>query len=427
MLGGGTYVTQNKVLPGAYFQFISKAAASGSLADRGVVAMALDLDWGTDDKIITVTAGDFQKNCLNIFGYDYASDKLVALREVFLHARTLHLYKLTSGGTKAANAYATAVCGGVRGNDLKVVIKADVDEPTKFVVSLYLGATKVDEQTVSSASELKANDFVEWKTDATLTVTAGEALSGGTNGTSDATAHQTFLNKVEAYPDVNAIGYNGTDDTTTALYVAFAKRMRDEVGIKMQAVVHNHAGDSIACVNVKNQANLVPWVLGVVAGTPVNRSATNLLYDGELVVNAEYTQKELEACIKGGEFVLHQIGSEIHVLEDINSMVTITDEQGEVFKDNQTVRVIDGIATSIAKVFADKFIGKVPNNESGRVSLWSDIVKIHQELADIQAIEDFDAGDIVVAQGEAKKSVVVNSAVTVVNTMTKLYMKTVIG
>ena len=57
----------------------------------------------------------------------------------------------------------------------------------------------------------------------------------------------------------------------------------------------------------------------------------------------------------------------------------------------------------------------------------SDIVKIHQNLNDIQAIEGFESGDIVVAQGNEKKSVVVDSAITVVNTMTKLYMKTVVA
>ena len=427
MLGGGTYIKQNKVLPGAYFQFISKAAATSSLSERGVVAMAFDLNWGVDGAIFEVTAEAVQEDCLKIFGYDYSADEMKYIRELFLHANTLYLYKLTSNGVKASNDYATALYSGVRGNDLKVVIQKDVDEPSKFVVSLYLGTTKVDEQIVASASELVDNSFVEWKKEAELAVTAGVALTGGTNGTSDTNAHQTFLNKVEAYPTVNAIGYMGTDEATKALYVAFTKRMRDEVGIKLQAVVFNHAGDSIACVNVKNQVDLVPWVTGVVAGTEVNKSATNMLYDGELIVTTEYTQRELEAAIKAGEFVLHRIGTEVHVLEDINSMVTTSAEQGEVFKDNQTVRVIDSIATSIATVFASKYIGKVPNNESGRISLWSDIVKLHQELSDIQAIENFVSEDIEILQGESKKSVVVNSAITVVNTMTKLYMKTVIG
>lgn len=427
MLGGGTYIKQNKVLPGAYFQFISKATATSELSGRGVVAMALDLDWGVDGAIFEVSASDLQENCLKIFGYDYSANEMKNIRELFLHANTLYAYKLTSNGTKASNDFATALYSGIRGNDLKVVIQADVDEPTKFVVSLYFGTTKVDEQLVASAAELFANDFVEWKKDAVLEVTAGVALTGGANGTSDTTAHQTFLNKIEAYPNVNAIGYLGTDETTKALYVAFAKRMRDEVGIKLQVVLYGYAGDSIACVNVKNQVELVPWVTGVIAGTAVNRSATNMLYDGELIVNTDYTQKELEAAIKAGEFVLHQVGSEVHVLEDVNSMVTTSTEQGEIFKDNQTVRVIDSIATSIASVFASKYIGRVPNNESGRISLWSDIIKIHQELADIQAIEDFNSEDIEVLKGEGKKTVVVNSAITVVNTMTKLYMKTVVG
>ena len=427
MLGGGTYIKQNKVLPGAYFQFISKAATSSELLGRGVVAMGFDLNWGVDGAIFEVNSTAVQENCLKIFGYDYSADEMKYIRELFLHAKTIYVYKLTSGGTKASNDFATALYGGIRGNDLKVVIQKDVDEPTKFIVSLYLGTVKVDEQLVSNASELLPNDFVEWKKDAKLEVIAGVALAGGTNGTSDTNAHQTFLNKVESYPDVNAIGYFGTDDATKALYVAFAKRMRDEVGIKLQAVVYGHAGDSIACINVKNQVELVPWVTGVIAGTAVNRSATNILYDGELVVNTNYTQKELETAIKTGEFVLHQVGSDVHVLEDINSMITTSSEQGDVFKDNQTVRVIDSIATSIASVFASKYIGKVPNNESGRISLWSDIVRLHQELSDVQAIEGFVSEDIEVLQGESKKTVAVNSAITVVNTMTKLYMKTVVG
>lgn len=427
MLGGGTFVTQNKTLPGAYFQFISRATASAALSDRGVTAMALELNWGPDNTIFTVEASEFLKNSQKLFGYDYSADEMKYIRELFLHANTAHFYKLTSGEEKATNTFATAVYGGTRGNDLKVVIQNDVDNEEKFVVSLYLDTSKVDEQVVTSAAELADNDYVTWKKDAALSTTTGTALEGGANGKISNAAHQTFLDKIESYPDVNAIGYMGTDDATKGLYVEFAKRMRDEVGIKLQAVVFNKVADSIAAVNVKNQAELIPWVTGVVAGTAVNKSATNMKYDGELDVNTDYTQKQLEAALKAGEFVLHQVGTEVHVLEDLNSMVTTTDEQGEVFKDNQTVRVIDNIATSIAAVFAAKYLGKVPNNASGRTSFWSDIVKIHQKLNDIQAIEDFESGDITVDQGDTKKSVVVDSAITIVNTMTKLYMKTVIS
>ena len=426
-LGGGTYITQNKTLPGAYFQFVSRATANAELAERGVVGIALDLKWGADNKIITITASDFIKNSLKIFGYDYAADEMKDIRELFLHATKVHIYKLTSGGTQATNDYATAVCGGTRGNDLKVVIQKNIDDTSKFDVALYLGTTKVDAQTVTSAAELVANDFVTYKTDAILAETAGVSLAGGTDGTAEESAHQTFLDKLESFTDTNAIGYVGTDETTKALYVAYAKRMRDEIGIKIQAVVYGYAGDSIACVNVKNSADIVAWVTGVVAGTEVNKSATNMLYDGECDVNTEYTQAELEAAIKAGEFVLHSVNGEVRVLEDINSLVTLTDEQGEVFKDNQTVRVIDNIATSIASIFVNKYLGKVQNNDSGRTSLWSDVIKIHQNLANMGAIEGFETEDIIVEPGENKKSVQISGAITVVNTMTKLYMRTVVA
>ena len=45
-LGGGTFVTQNKVLPGSYINFVSLARASASLASgpfgQGAAAVQLD-------------------------------------------------------------------------------------------------------------------------------------------------------------------------------------------------------------------------------------------------------------------------------------------------------------------------------------------------------------------------------------------------
>ena len=46
----------------------------------------------------------------------------------------------------------------------------------------------------------------------------------------------------------------------------------------------------------------------------------------------------------------------------------------------------------------------------------------HEQLEEIRAIEDFADSDVVVEQGNTKKSVVVTDAVTVVNAMSKLYM-----
>ena len=126
--------------------------------------------------------------------------------------------------------------------------------------------------------------------------------------------------------------------------------------------------------------------------------------------------------MKSGEFVFHRVNEDIRVLADINTMVTVTDTCGEVFRENQTVRVIDRLANEDALLFASKYLGVVPNDAAGRVALWSDLVKIRKELQEIRAIENFSDTDVTVEQGNDKKSVVVTGGITVVNAMSKLYM-----
>lgn len=45
-LGGGSFTTQNKELPGAYINFVSMASASATLSARGIATMPLEMDWG---------------------------------------------------------------------------------------------------------------------------------------------------------------------------------------------------------------------------------------------------------------------------------------------------------------------------------------------------------------------------------------------
>ena len=51
-LGGGNWISQNKKIPGAYINFISRATANAALGERGIVAMGLKMDWGIDGEII---------------------------------------------------------------------------------------------------------------------------------------------------------------------------------------------------------------------------------------------------------------------------------------------------------------------------------------------------------------------------------------
>ena len=229
----------------------------------------------------------------------------------------------------------------------------------------------------------------------------------------------------------NALGCLSKEQTVIALYVAYTKRMRDEMGIKFQTVVYNNAADHEGIVNLKNrtvesETGLVYWVTGIIAGCAINKSNTNKIYDGEYEVEANYTQSDLEAAIDNGEFTLHKVGDQYRVLVDINSLVTVETEKGQEFKNNQTIRIIDQAALDIASVFNTKYIGNVPNNASGRVSLWNDIVSLYKEYETINAIEDFNSEEIIVEQGNDKKTVVVNGKIKPINAMEKLYMTIVV-
>lgn len=431
-LGGGTFLTQNKILPGAYISFISAAKASATLSDRGIATIPLEMNWGPEGEVITVELGEFQKNSQKIFGYAYTADELKPMREIFKHAQTVHFFRLNSSGAKAACTYATAKYPGTRGNDLRIVIEENEnsqEEAKLYDVSTYLDTVQVDQQKgISKAADLKNNDYVDFSSTATLALTATTPLTNGANGTVEDATYQTYLDKMEAYT-FNAMGCPSNKSTIAELFAAFCKRMRDDAGKKFQVVCFRNLADYEGVVSVKNglagdteNPALIPWATGVVAGTAVNKSATNMNYDGEYAVDTDYTQSELEAGITEGSFMFHLVDDEVRVLEDINTFVSVTDEKSADFSSNQTIRVLDQIANDIAVLFGTKYIGKVPNDASGRISLWNDIVKHHQELQNIRAIENFTSDNVTVAQGDTKKAVVVMDYVTPVNAMAQLYM-----
>ena len=436
-LGGGTWTIQNKKLPGAYINFVSANRATSLLSERGIAAMPLILNWGVEGEVFKVTNEDFEKNALKIFGYDYANENLANIRDLFLNAKTLYAYRLGTG-TKATCKYCTAKYSGTRGNDLKIVVTAN--ETTGFNVKTLLDNSIVDSQDIATensddeipvaiakTNSLQDNDFVSWTNDISIE-TGTISLNGGTNSTPTTENYSEFLKKIEPYA-FNTIGCANTTEAVKKLFVAFTKRMRDACGVKIQCVLHKYeAADYEGIISVANNtdANLVYWTVGASAGCEINKSNTNKIYNGEFTVDADFTQAELENALACGKFVFHKVGDDIRVLEDVNTLVTTTAEKGEDFKYNQTVRVLDQIANDIATIFNTKYLGVIPNDESGRISLWNDIVKHHQELQNIRAIENFQPDNVTVSAGNTKKAVVVLDKITPTNCMAQLYMQCIV-
>lgn len=117
-----------------------------------------------------------------------------------------------------------------------------------------------------------ANDYVSFKEEIELEDTAAAPLTGGTNGTVDGTAHQTYLDLIESY-SYNTMGVAVTDETTKKLYVAFNKRLRDELGIKFQVVLYNISADHMGVINVKIRPQMRDGVKQVLyTGLPVQNA-----------------------------------------------------------------------------------------------------------------------------------------------------------
>mgnify|MGYP002797021845 FL=1 len=438
-LGGGFFLTQNKVLPGAYINFISAARASATLSDRGIAAMPFVADWGEEGKVIEVTTEDFQKYSLQLFGYDYTHPQMQMFREIFKNAKVLYGYRLNSGTTKAKNDYAVAKYGGSRGNAITIVIENDVDTEGGFLVKTLLENTEADIQSVKKAQELQDNDFVTFQKEATLQTTAGMPLTGGTDGEGRTGAnYQKFLEKIEKY-SFHTLGCNSAEQEIIDLFIAFTKRMRDEQGVKFQTVVYRaENADYEGIISVENKLlnvdeslfgefSLVYWVTGASAGCAVNKSNVNKVYDGEYEIDTNYTQRQLEDGVKKGKFLFHKVGEEVRVLDDINTFVSVTVDKNEDFQSNQVIRVLDQIGNDIAVLFNTKYLGKVQNNNAGRIAFWNDLVTYNNELQRLQAITDFEPEQLIVEQGESKKSVVVTNPVTPVMAMSKLYMTVIVN
>lgn len=433
-LGGGSFLTENKVLPGSYINFASTENTAVNLADRGVVAIPLILNWGRNG-VRELTKKDFMKNCKAYFGYSYTHNSMYPFREMFKHAKKIYVYRLGSQSVKAENIYATAKYGGSCGNKISVEILNSADKSGYYAVTTYYEGMAVDIQLVRNMEELHSNAYVTFKdVEIEETPVGGLALENGKTVVNNQ-EYQQALDAFESYSFNSLVLPVGDDSEITDLFVEYTKRRRDEEGVKFQLVCYRASCDYEGVVSVYNDTgyyydtDLVYWVGGLMAGLNVNQSALNLKYDGEIPFDkiiCDFTQTQLEEFIEKGQLVLHKVNDEPRVLADINTMVTTTAEKGEMFKENQTVRVCDQIAGDIATLFNTYYLGIVPNDNAGRLSLWNDIVKHHQKLARLRAIEDFSEEDITVELGETKKSVVVNDCITVVNAMGKLYMTVII-
>ncbi|AIQ45619.1 phage-like element PBSX protein XkdK [Paenibacillus sp. FSL R7-0273] len=434
-MAGGTWTLQNKVRPGVYINVESSGGTLGAAGSRGVAGIALSLPWGAAKVITPIVAGE---DTLTRLGYDLTAPELLLVRETLKRARTVLLYKLNEGTKAAVTAgvlTATAKYGGLRGNALRVVVQTNLDDNTKFDVKTLLDGSVVDTQVVSNIAGLVANDWIVWSGTGALTASAGAPLVGGANGAVTNADHTAFLAALELY-DFQTVALPSTDNALKAVYAAFIRRLRDAEGKKVQAVLENYpTADNEGVLSVRNgvvlsdgttltAAQATAWVAGATAGAEMNESLTYAAYDDAVDVAPRYTNSQIEAALSAGEFIFTPSGGRAVVEQDINTFLSYTPAKNKSFHKNRVIRVLDGIANDLKRIFEASYIGKVSNNVDGRALFRKEIVVYLDALQGIDAIQNFDAQtDITVLPGTDSDAIYVEANIQPVDSIEKVYMK----
>jgi hypothetical protein len=438
-MAGGTWTTQNKVRPGVYVNVESSGGTLGAVGSRGITSLALSLPWGAAKVITPIVAGE---DTLSRLGYDLSAPELLLIREALKRAQTVLLYKLNEGTEAAVTTgalTATAKYGGLRGNALKIVVQTNIDDNAKFDVKTLLDNAVMDTQTVANIAGLKANDWVTFNDSGVLTATAGAPLIGGADGSVTNSDHTAYLAALELY-DFQTAALTSTDNTLKAVYAAFVRRLRDSEGKKVQAVFENYpTADNEGVISVKNgvvlsdgttltAAQATAWVAGATAGAEMNESLTFAAYDDAVDVAPRYTNTQIEAALTAGEFLFTPSVNRAVVEQDINTLVSYIPTKGKEFHKNRVIRVLDGIANDLKRIFEEFYIGKVSNTVDGRALFRKEIVVYLTALQEIDAIQNFDSqADIMVSPGTESDAIYIEVGIQPVDSVEKIYMKVQVG
>lgn len=438
-MAGGTWVSQNKVRPGVYINFKARPQPLGSIGERGIVAIPAALPWGDPAKVTVLEASEYGNKSLELIGFHPTDERVRHITSAINHAHTVLLYRL--GGTDATkatategNLTATAKWGGTRGNALKVVIQANIDEPMQFDVITLLDNEEVDWQTVADISELTSNRFIEWSGTGDLTATAGVSLSGGTDGSTTGADFSAALSAFEAY-QFNVLGIPLDDSTSKQLAVAYVKRQREEEGKKIQAVlVDFNSADYEGVISLRNgvvtsdglevpPTSLVWEIAAMEAAANVNESLTYTAIPNAVDAFPRLTNSETITSLNNGDLVITALNGTAVIEQDINTLTSFTPDRSRAFSKNRVMRVLDSIGNDVKRIFDAFYIGKVSNNSDGRALLEAEIVSYLLSLQSLGAIQNFDSQtDISVTQGYDVDSVVIELSIQPVDSIEKIYM-----
>ncbi len=166
----GTWTSQNKILPGAYMNFLTNAPLSITLGDRGTVVLLQEMTVGAVGDIykITATENEYPEGTLSV-------EKLLA-GEALKGAKTVLLYNLGATHDAAAVTNALSALKTINFNTIAYPYDGVEIEANKLAIATWVQAMRKDEGIKMQA--VLANYVAD--SEAIINVTQGVELADST-------------------------------------------------------------------------------------------------------------------------------------------------------------------------------------------------------------------------------------------------------
>ncbi|MDI6872279.1 MAG: phage tail sheath family protein [Bacillota bacterium] len=419
MAGGTWSPTEGKVRPGFYMNFVAAALAAIKPGARGIVACPVKAEWGPVRGFKEITS---EAELLAAYGAKVAGTTAYdTIRMALLGgAKTVLAYRLADSNAAKGTIILQDTSGTPvnvlqldtkyeSARDFRVTTRTNPVDENKQDIVLYEGTTILRTFTFTkgaggedAAVEAINNDTGNLWITATklatgngiLAAVTSLAFSGGNNGTA-AVANTDYTNAMAAFEarQFNLFTLDGMTDSSLQTSVkAWVERLREE-GKGIIAVLGGSAASDAdptqgntrsatfnyeGVVNVitsavmdgvtYSSAQVAPFIAGLIGGQRLSESityATCPFTD----VSPRLTHNQIVAALQAGSLVLVHDGEKVKVEQGINTLSSLRQGQNDQWKKIRAIRVMDSINADLLKAASDNYIGKVNNNDDGKVAL----------------------------------------------------------
>lgn len=188
----------------------------------------------------------------------------------------------------------------------------------------------------------------------------------------------------------------GVTEEEKEIVLQFIKEQRTQFHRTFKSVLPNCAADTEGIVNFVTDnikvgtktyttAEYCARIAGILAGLPLNRSATYyVLPEVESITESETPDEDVDS----GKLILINDGTKIKIARGVNSLTTFTDEKGQDFSKIKIIEAIDMIRDDVRTTFEDEFVGKVENSYDNKIVFIAAVNKYFKDLANRGVLYD---------------------------------------